>query len=337
MFEMDKILEDIGNIDMARGNIIAGIEQLKHNVKYPEIASLDPNNWNSVRTILQQLGQIQNGPNQTQIGKIINPVLNYVNQIYDNIRDLQINMRLLRQRAPIRGTRRSGEGAISSPTEEFESLDKVLRLIYANPLNEDAILYAQRLHSRLDDKLRYINVPPENNLNNWMEDQKKNRFNNQPDQPNQQGQVPIDESPVPDNNRVDQVINAVMNAPIPGVSQTAKAGFASRVLTDIMSSGLAGESAQTLRAIRDKFIEAEQGRTTGSNSFHMPNIPEVDEEFEEPTTSANLGYYDLLKIADEVDKIDPSIADIIDQYLEENADPGQDFMSLPATSQLIEG
>ncbi len=333
------------------------------------INGLSTGDWNNLSSSIHQLQYLLQStpPTSPQEQNMIYTAHGFVgelsenvNVINDSMRDIQINMNLLRQRSPIRGrySKYTEEGdidprAITSPSEEFGVLDRVLSRLYTNPFDQEAYFYAQRMHARLEDKLRYIESEPDEGVENWLQTPET------PETPDMQSVIPqTQDTGHFDEKRVQHVVQSLLQKPIDaGSSLREKADWLADIFTEVFA-GLGLRDHPKLRSLKDTLIEvAKRGPAQASQGVEEPLTPvetapvetksatqtgdwaeNARAQWGPPTATedawadllgeepgkhqASVG--DLLRIATEIDPIDRSLADLIDKYIAE-----KDLFELP--------
>lgn len=152
-----------------------------------QIDALDPSNWHQSYLAIDQLRYllretpVKNTYNNQHVQLALGLIDNLYttgNYIYQSMEQIQNLMANLRQRNPVKGreTGLTDEGrpnpfGMSSPANEFGVLDQVLSKVYENPFNEKALYYAEKMHARLDDRLRYIQNAPDDDTTEWLNTQ----------------------------------------------------------------------------------------------------------------------------------------------------------------------
>lgn len=206
-FEMSEVLKNIENIKYNVQRMKTGISRIKSEVgsytsgsrkqlgpnqesnqivrlMVSKINNLDLDDWHKTTVALEQLRHlignrafrnVHNAEIFQRSKQMITDISTAMTSIYDSISTTQELMRELRQRATIVGREQGLQGAggernpyaMHSPAEEYASLDRVLNQLYRNPFDDKAIWYAEKLHGRLDDKLRYIQRPEDQEISEW--------------------------------------------------------------------------------------------------------------------------------------------------------------------------
>jgi hypothetical protein len=158
--EMDQVLENLMEITSVAQTIRLQVSQLKHQILSTSspvtdemkqlVNDLNPDNW---RNSLQVLMRLENNMGQLPFdaANYIRNIHQQMDGVYQRLQSIQGLMKNLRQRDAILGWQ--GD-QLASPTEEFEALDAVITRLYSDPLNEEYLYYARRMHSRLDERLK---------------------------------------------------------------------------------------------------------------------------------------------------------------------------------------
>lgn len=391
MIEMDNVLENIMSITTRAQQIRTGIYRLQNQVygylagsgqdlgttNQPmmenaniipvvvrKIQELDDTNWNKSVLAIQQMQHLlseqtprnsYNNQALTLAKELCDNMAGSINEVYKNIQQIQTNMQTLRQRAPVKGRE---VGGIVSPAEEFGALEQVLNKLYENPFDAKAHYYAQKMHSRLDDRLRSIKLDPDQETTNWLQ------TNNRPAAPSQNEFVsPQQSASQPQNiavndNQVEQSVRDIMDVDIPGLENPSEKATALWLLMGVLANSSLPMDANTKGAINKlrnslDLIRRKQTNPqsvapgaapsvsqTASADF-MPHIPNIDEDEDRdvdgvyPTASRNISRNDVIKIADALDKTSPSVVDVIDQYIKEHKDDVIVLPKIPENSELI--
>jgi len=134
-----------------------------------QLDKLDPNDWEHsvllLRQIQSSLQGYQDSPVAKEINQLSSRLTSGIDKVYQNLGDIQQNMNDLRGRQAIRN---STPGTSSTPTDDLLALEQVLLKLYQNPFDEKSQYYAQKMHARLDDRLRYIERPEDTEMNEWV-------------------------------------------------------------------------------------------------------------------------------------------------------------------------
>lgn len=168
---MSDILQNLTNMAYTVQNVKLNTAQIKteilrssHDDDTKAIAAkLTPDRWAQNNQALHDLHDRIKDP---KIMSIASDIENGVGYIFEHLKRIQSNMRELRRNPNVTGKDiasddTSRRNTLTSPTQEFDYLQRVMNKLYVNPLDEEAIYQAQRMHSRLDDRLRGIRQ------NNW--------------------------------------------------------------------------------------------------------------------------------------------------------------------------
>lgn len=473
ILEMDRILESIRRITLISQRMKTNIYRLKNQVagylvgsttdlpdnENPQVAKniadkirmLDAENWNKNILATQQLRHllnssfVQNSYNYEHVrlaNNLVSQLTDGIQSVYQQIDDIQNNMDNLRQRTPIRGRNfgltEEGESnpfAMTSPAEEFGVLEQVLSRIYQNPFDEAAHQYAQRMHARLDDKLRYIQQPKDESVSNWLQGTPED-----PDIPNpvvnESGEQATPDStessspstPQPDlpPEQLEKAVQDLVSIPSGMNSEADKAEFIAKILNTVFSYysnngrdgnvdslinallnvGNQGSNAtevpqnpvetpsaepqvvnehvvtpespaplepetpvtstpepstpepepESIVSTEDKVPEPEAPPQARSNDEQdsrrrsrrsrsrrssraresIQMLPEVADEMQQKSMPAYASVFDVIKIADALDNIDPSLVEIIDQYLLDQEDIMFELPRFPSSGRVIQ-
>lgn len=309
-----------------------------------KINALDANNWNKSILAIQQLSwslnnsQINNQYNMSHIEtakQLAGDLSSNINKVYNDISEIQNLMQTLRQRKAIRGREEGiteqgnfNPRAMISPAEEFGALEKVLNIMYQNPFDPKAHFYAQKMHARLDDKLRHIQRDEEDpEAQQWSSQYQEPSA---AEYPNSEPQSATPGSSV-DPVRVDNIVSSLLEG---SDNQQETARQTAELLNKMfVSSGLGDsldESSRSLiREIKDKLIAASGSNSPVKDRSRFPSIWDKPDEtdpgypsapdFDDEDVLAETNHL-LLKIADIFDKENRSLAEIIDNYIEEHED-----------------
>lgn len=383
--EMSQLLEDIRGISLITQKMKFNIDKIKTQVSsylgslstqdpnnpiaeredyvnniVNKINDLDEKNWSKSILTIQQLVwlfgniSVRNPKHQkiVDLGKNISQnIKEDAESVYEYITDIQNVMFNLRQRKPIMGREvgdEEGRG-FRSPSYEFAQLEKVLQVLYRDPFNDQALYYADRLHSILDDKLRYIeneekevseylsnidNAPPESELEN--------------------------QSDYINNEAIYDVANGLSGDNISLVVQVLD-----RIYTELNQQEQDPSMTNALsviKSIRDILID-KQGNPISSPETPSPGVPEQNtvqntesteegpDEFDDYTAQySNMSgmspidylnrkqgnnFNTIIKIADELDKKFPEVAEVIDGYIERNKSKKEKIPIMPEFGHLI--
>lgn len=298
--------EDIGNV----GTIVNKINRL------------DTNDWNANLLALQQLRYlltdktIRNPYNIKHIdlaNQLIGQLDSNVDTIYGEIDKIQNTMNSLRQKTAVRGrdTGLTEKGTVnpfgmSSPAEEFGVLEQVLSKIYQNPFDEEAQFYAQKMHSRLEDRLRYIRSPKDEQLDSWMSAYPPSRQTVPPEMPasaptepqevpgeaNQQTQDAELESNIFPGQNVEKEVEDLLNPDTASALGKIRDKSSPQEFADAIAEILhaIGANDQSIRALRDAVISRSQGENSPvkqedpypSRSIEFPPKPTTPAETSAP-------------------------------------------------------
>lgn len=302
--EMSNVIEGIRNIAVTTQRMKMQINRLQSQVSgsmsgdpglnniVQIINQLDPTDWNKnllatqqLRTTLPYTPAVD--PQQSQMAmELVEDMANATNGIYDQIDDIQENMNRMRLRSPVRGRNSglTGKGTknpfgMSSPSEEFGVLERVLSKLYENPFSDEAMHYAQRMHARLDDRLRYIKKPDDKEVNDWLSNQ-----------PARQPQVaptanpsaptapaPADSGPAPDTHQEDHIDNLINISPTAIPDPKQRAQFIAEILNYIMLYGNSDTEDPQLSAMIDDLVSRSMQNTQSDTA---PTTPETTPETE---------------------------------------------------------
>lgn len=375
MSEMDNVLKNIIEVGDTTRQIQGSIQQLKsrfgslQDLVEPtgqsqeiikRINQLNTGNWNNLSSSVYQLQymlQYSSG-DMSDAAPVIEELAENVNAVNDSMRDIQINMNLLRQRAPIRGrySKYTEEGkldprAIASPAEEFGVLDRVLSHLYKNPFDREAYFYAQRMHARLEDRLRYIEREPDQEAQDWLRTPETQEHGVQSQPGIFEPQQTIDLGPV-DDRQINAVVQSLLqtNPVADTASMQEKADWLANLFTQVFAT-LKVSDHPKLKALKDALVDVSDrvGPTPSTSGLAPPSVsqsapstavPEQEdidldafstswlEDFddidEENNAFAQVSIEDLIKIANKIDPIDRNLATLIDKYIEES-----DLFELP--------
>ncbi len=171
---MGNVLQNLTNMAYTVQNVKLNTAQIKteilrssHDEETKAIAAkLTPDRWSQNNQALTDLHDRIKDP---KIMSMVNNAENGVGYIFEHLKRIQSDMRELRRNPNITGKDKASDensrrNSLTSPTQEFDYLQRVMNKLYVNPLDEEAIYQAQRMHSRLDDRLRGIRQ------NNWTPD-----------------------------------------------------------------------------------------------------------------------------------------------------------------------
>lgn len=302
------------------------------------INQLDPNDWNKSILNIQQLNTLlrKNEPRNVynrnyveMAGRLAQSMSEQIDSIYQNIDDIQKVMAELRQQIPIRALDVNGQpnqSTMASPAEQFGDLERVLDRLYASPFDEKAYFYAQKMHSRLEDRLRYVERPVDSETSEWL--------HRNPQQPSQAPQVQTNNTAapdLPDPQAVEEIAKDILEVDIPGLSdQREKANFLANLLNRIfITGGLDSSSSNVVRLLKDRLIAISRGNTTSAWDMPPASAPSsavaqsedaypAPPDFDDESTSFAVSKSYLLKIAQIAAKKDRNLAEIIDKYIQDN-------------------
>lgn len=325
MVEMERILENIRDITLLTQKMKTNIHRLQNQVAgylsgsttdlpdtesnniissvSQKIGQLDPTDWNKNLLALQQLrfflgnNQIQNNYNQESMNLAFNltdDVYQGINQVYKYIDQIQNNMNTMRQRAPIRGrdTGLTEQGkpnpfGMSSPSEEFGVLEKVLAKLYENPFDDRANYYAQRMHARLDDRLRYVSNKPDEDASEWLKSTPDKKFpiiNPEiPQTTEEHIDVDVDNkeeeinSPI-QHDKVEEVTEQLLNIDAPFNDKANKPEWLARLINHISNYALKNRTDKSTQEFLQQIME---NLISKQNKPHMPR----DQNTTSPTTN----------------------------------------------------
>ena len=405
---ISRIKNDVGSYSTG-SNVNLGNQsedQIIINNMVQQTNNLDATDWNKTVLSVQQLNHLINqsgqhnfkNPYNVQIFKrterLLDDIRTSTDGVYNSIHATQELMRDLRQRTAIIGREQGLQGengeknpyAQTSPAEEYYALDKILNQLYKNPLDEKAIWYAERLHARLDDKLRYIERPQDEEIDQWLNSQNQNP--NSPISPPGSNTTPNSPNPTnsnqtvaPTNNTQQTQNNTTQTAPSvnPASVQQAAQHLKQLFPNDIDSleqifSGLLNPLLQIFGNIpggKDAVEQLVNGlinniKSPSSNTTNIPTsvnttepapqanstvvnnspVNTAEDQIEWPPASAEkhelgarlsggFSKSDLIKMADILDKVDPSIGDVIDKMIQEHSENEIKKYIFPSHSILI--
>lgn len=377
--EMDEVLRHMQGVSLLTQKIRDTIANLQNQVASqdftnpetkqliglisPQIQLLDPANWRknvvATQNMIHLLSTSKIKESKIKESKIKDLIygLNHNNKLVDDhIKNIQLNMSTLRQRNVIKG-RNSGvldDGepnplAMSSPAQEFGVLEQVLNRLYNNPLDDKSQHYAKTMHARLDDKLRHITLPQDEESKQWLSKEQENyvpTFSNNTDSSIPDNSTPTPTTPSTNNIDIKKIVEQLKD--IENIND--KKSIASAVLNIIgrhfnidnntisnIISSLSSETDSTSLPKTDSPLldTSTKPQTTDlpvndwTEFINTPTTPTKDTPTEgnpsvqlpPPGKSANIIHINqLVKIADEIDKKNPELSDIIDAYIEEHKD-----------------
>ncbi len=408
--EMGKALEQIMSIVRQSQEIRNNVDQLQNQSTSPsqydlseQINQLDSSNWNNIAYITNKLrSDIRNTLQNMQLFDdymnnvyyMVSKIMKSVDKIQADISSLQENMANLRQRAPILGreeglTEQPNQRAIASPSQEFGVLDRVLNKLYANPLDEESQWYAQRAHSKLHDRLRFVGQGDDELTDNWLGREQQTI----PDAASSEVTSPVEttaptETVNPDDPRIQNAVESLSNKYDP--KQVAEI-----LSTIIVDSGIdfnmpSQQNLEILKLIRDMLVQKQaiphSGSPIGTQSLTAPSpttdipsprpaetqpltppsssiphsgspietqpltapVPKtrkkngpsfwgnIAKEFDEQQRRKHMSTsHMLVKIANELDKVDEDLGDIVDKFMEEHEDDLSKLPDFPEFGVLV--
>jgi hypothetical protein len=295
----------------------------------PLLKRLDPDNWSQTWNIIQQVKDVTMDPALADPVRALSSSMTEINQ---HIISIQDDMQTLRTREAILGREfgitQSGESqpyASTSVADEYAEFQSVLERLYANPLNRQAQWYAQKAHGRLWDKLRYVDRDADTNMQQWLKTPEQSDDLTKPDKQPTQSVI------APDQN------------------------YLAQLLPHMNSSGFRQKDVMTiLRAIAGTFVEGSDARQTIIDFIHAieqqqqnaakespilteKSPPESENEPSSTYVDSLMGDFDdkaagndirntLIKLADLIDPVNSNVADLIDQFIQENKEEEFEFL-----------
>ena len=329
-----------------------------------KIKDLDENSWSKTILTIQQLIWILNNtvvrnPRHQKfvdLGKnTAQDMKKDAESVYEYITDIQNVMFNLRQRKPIIGRDIGGEDnrGFRSPSYEFAQLEKVLQVLYRDPFNEQALYYADRLHGVLDDKLRYIENEDKdvseylNSIDSGTPDSKTTNTTN-----------------IMSNEAIHDVANSLANDNMPAIIQVLDKLYIE--LNQQEKDSTISNALSVIQTIRDILIDKQgnvmnapenAGIGSGANNSienqqntinESSDVDEFDDFTQQYSNQAGMSPIDylkqnkqstnmhtIIKIADEIDKQFPDVAEVIDEYLERNKLKKEKITIMPEFGHLI--
>lgn len=370
-FEMAEIIKNIENIKYSGQRLKSNISRIKNETintnQQPGLASivstinkLDNNDWNKTSSTLSSLknmmldGQLGNLPQIRKLKEMVHDASSSAAGVRDSINTLQQLMRDLRTRTAIMGrdSGRTNSGgmnpnALASPAEDYAAFDRVMNQMYNNPLDSKAIWYAEKMHSRLDDRLRYITHNQDNDINEWLKGKETQENPQQPAAGNQPA-VPSQNQSAPSQPITPQFNMQAVNDAISSFNRIATTPEDRQKLTQFLTGltpmllsvfgnsnggnqavqqlvsklldGINNASANKQPAVPQNTPAASPPTATpqpAAGSAQAPNVfpPPTAQKSNLPPRVSNMTISDLVKFADVLDKVDSRIADILDDII----------------------
>lgn len=193
-FYMKQLIENLGRINEPSQRIRTNLNELKrffHNVNAPEIKNyinqVPYDDWGKTSDFINQIPSIidyseRSIADEQLRNDVVQSLSGFsqhterdMNTVNERMQDIQNISNVIRSQKPVVG-RGTGQNAGSSPLNEFSQLESALNKLYDNPLSRESRQYVQKAYSRLDDRLRSVQLQPDEGLNNWTRD-----LNNQDD------------------------------------------------------------------------------------------------------------------------------------------------------------
>lgn len=343
---LDVIIKDISDISNSTQSMKTSIVRLKNQASVylsnpnadPEqrnqvsslIQRLNLKDWNINSSIVQQLSQVADPAFQDIFRHVnVNEFVDNIHKVYESIREIQTTINLLRQSKAIRGE----NDPAYSPAEEFGALDRVLSKLYQNPFDEKAQYYASMQHARLENKLMRGDPKEDVGMQEWL---------SQDNQSFEEANIPEAESDQNKEVNTDLVNSIVSHL----LSDKVIKADDPKELAKQLSTILGGISANNphlkavVDALRDYVNSApmKNNNATSANPVSTTNPissldPSWSAEGNGPSAIASINYEVLTKIADVIDPLDKDLANLIDNYIEENL--SNEFPDFPSVSELI--
>lgn len=356
-----------------------------------KVNELDSGDWHKSILSIQQLKHllqeqsVKNSLNKEILDrtfKLVNSLYESADTVYQSIDTTQELMRDLRQRSTVIGTQfgLKGEGepnpyGMSSPAEEYAALDRVLNQLYRNPFDDKTIWYAEKLHARLDDKLRYIERPEDLEMVDWLRNKEHAspttgklppEFGQEQEEQTETNQ-PTALNPI-SQEQIEKTVNSINRSLIATPEDREKMLLLIANLHNVILNAL-GNSPHNSEIINNLFSGVADGINTPNNATNpVQNTPETN-NVETPVTNETnpatneipkndnekipdpnedswppkgavktplpdkLGsIYELIKIADILDKLDPKIGDILDEIIKKENKKDFDFKDFSSFS-----
>jgi hypothetical protein len=311
------------------------------------INKLNPNDWNASILAIHQLQwllnnrKIRNQYNQTiydQAAFLASDLAENIDVIYEKLETLQEIMSTLGQREPILGTElasdpteRANPGVDYSAVEEFGVLERVLDKIYRNPFDEEAHYEAKRAHARLERKLRYAEpqAAPAPSSQAPSQAQPTPGTQQRPNARPEPTTGPVNQDRVnntsnwlrnhmSEHNITVEALEDAFRAVIRGLGNETPISDETVNYINAIFDHLRQPAGETGDPILDALPTEESVRPYGGQTpGEGIDLGEAGEERNEAATIEN-----LVKIADLMDRVDPDIANLIDQFIEEQMNGG---------------
>lgn len=383
MKEMDNILEGIMNITSIAQQARTTMTRLKNkaSVSHPSISDntmtgyikqLDLQKWEQSVALLQKMqsalqGQ-ENNPYLSDIDQLATQLTDGIDNIYKTIDVLRDNMSKLRQRPAIRNS--ADPDAVTTPAEEFGALERVLERLYQNPFDEKAHFYAQRMHSRLEDRLRYIQRPADTQTEQWLNSPRENT-------------EPISDQGTPlsnetdegiDQSKINSAVQSLMSLEVPGMRGSQKADFFADLLNNIFIISKSTGTTNTqgiISALIDQLAELSQSTPNMQQGPNFSQNTQAVQPSAQGTTSApdlialqnsikgikspkkrrGSSFWSsqpkeipvqakiecLVKMADILDNVNKETGDIIDKYIEKQKESSTYLIKFPEFGAILQG
>jgi hypothetical protein len=283
------------------------------------------------------------------VSNLVRNMKSSISEVNSAIQDIQSTMYNLRQRDAIKGGRNS-----NSAVKEYSDMDRALNRLYANPLDEKALYYAQKMQGQLEDALNMRANTPDNTFDEWANQPPQENsdpisainpepaFNQQPLSESPQGQTPqsmqsasqmiadtlsqsTDESTL---KQLVDVLKGIMTGPVTPENQQKI-----QVLVDALSNSPGPQPLQSPAS--PSVPNAAPSMVTsrgigGTPTTTQPNAIDGDDEwYEDINASTNDSF---TKLAQTVEIYDKELANVLKEYLNDE----EPFPRFPQKSNILQ-
>lgn len=349
IYEMQKIKQILGKINFLTQTARTDISRLKNesNISLSQeqnevvqqinsmINSLSDNNWaktiNDLKNIEKYYKEVVGAtPELKQLFEktqlLSNDLSENINDIYENVQQLQVQMNYLRNREPVMGR---GDSTIN-PMEDFLKLEQILQNLYANPFDSQALLNAEKMHNSLWNKLRRIQAEPNPAADESGAAAPTAVGGGTPAGATHGGSAATTEEPRPARTVMPEIRTEVMEKAI------AHAGLSLDEAEQVFQNMSIVMPEEPYGPVFERIIETIENMKRKSTSPATPGGSPITgppghseinpddhsdllkRKFDDTFEMSASNVTNMIKLSDSLDRIDPQLSDLLDKFLEDN-------------------
>lgn len=372
-FEMDAILESMMNVKRGADQVKNSITQLQHSAtQFPSIApyvqKLHTTDWKQLRNTIVQIEQLltpktaqvnlpedykndplsaptvplqnkatpENNPN-SNISELIQSLKRNMAEVDQQILTIQQHMYNVRQRDAIKG----GKGS-NSAVKEYSDMDRALNKLYANPLDEKSLYYAQKMQGQLEDALNMRVNTPDTTFEDWA-NQTPQEFS--PVSIDNQSTITQTQSPSVNPQSMEEASKIIAESLAKDADEATMQELV-KMLKEFQGGRMTPETQQKINMLADALSNAQplqssvpnanpatpQSATQTSPTSTPPNNSAFgsDANWGDMNTASNTNLF--TKLAQTVAIYDQELADLLKEYINDE----EQFPSFPQKTNILQ-